>query len=87
MPGLIAGHVHAFLSEVDRRALEAIPLTLMTARGAALMRAMLDRGFTTVRDRGGADWGIREGVARAVECGVRATSPCSRARASTCRSS
>jgi imidazolonepropionase-like amidohydrolase len=28
------------------------------------MRAMLDRGFTTVRDTGGADWGIREGVAQ-----------------------
>jgi imidazolonepropionase-like amidohydrolase len=36
----------------------------MTARGAELMRAMLDRGFTTVRDTGGADWGIREAVAR-----------------------
>src|SRR5262249_53876597 len=64
MPGLIDCHVHVFLSEVNIRALEAIPLTLMTARGAALMRAMLDRGFTTVRDTGGADWGIREGVAQ-----------------------
>ena len=26
------------------------------------MRAMLDRGFTTVRDTGGADWGIQDGV-------------------------
>ncbi len=64
MPGLIDSHVHVFLSEVNIRALEVIPLTLMTARGAGLMRAMLDRGFTTVRDTGGADWGIREGVAQ-----------------------
>jgi imidazolonepropionase-like amidohydrolase len=63
MPGLIDCHVHVFLSEVNIRALEAVPLTLMTARGAALMRAMLDRGFTTVRDTGGADWGIKEAVA------------------------
>jgi imidazolonepropionase-like amidohydrolase len=63
MPGLIDCHVHVFLSEVNIRALEAVPLTLMTARGAGLMRAMLDRGFTTVRDTGGADWGIREAVA------------------------
>ncbi len=63
MPGLIDCHVHVFLSEVNLRALEAVPLTLMTARGAELMRAMLDRGFTTVRDTGGADWGIREAVA------------------------
>ena len=63
MPGLIDCHVHVFLSEVNIRALESVPLTLMTARAAGLMRAMLDRGFTTVRDTGGADWGIREAVA------------------------
>ena len=62
MPGLIDCHVHVFLPEVNIRALEAVPLTLLTARAAPLMRAMLDRGFTTVRDTGGADWGIREAV-------------------------
>jgi imidazolonepropionase-like amidohydrolase len=35
------------------------------------MRAMLDRGFTTVRDTGGADWGIREGVAQGHLAGPR----------------
>src|SRR5258708_6955998 len=62
MPGLIDCHVHIFLSEVFIRSLESIPLTLMTARAAPLMRAMLDRGFTTVRDTGGADWGIKTAV-------------------------
>ena len=62
MPGLIDCHVHVFLSEVNIRNLEHIPLTLMTARAAPLMRGMLDRGFTTVRDTGGADWGIKAGV-------------------------
>jgi imidazolonepropionase-like amidohydrolase len=64
MPGLIDCHVHVMLSEVNLRNLEAIPLTMMTARAAALMLAMIDRGFTTVRDTGGADWGIRDGVAQ-----------------------
>ncbi|MFZ4652330.1 MAG: amidohydrolase family protein [Rubrivivax sp.] len=64
MPGLIDSHVHVMLSEVNLRALEAVPLTLMTVRAAALMRAMLDRGFTTVRDTGGADWGLRDAVAQ-----------------------
>ena len=32
----------------------------MTARAAVLMRGMLDRGFTSVRDTGGADWGLKE---------------------------
>lgn len=71
MPGLIDSHVHVMLSEVNVRNLEAIPLTLMTTRAAALMKAMLDRGFTTVRDTGGADWGLRDGVAQGLLPGPR----------------
>jgi imidazolonepropionase-like amidohydrolase len=71
MPGLIDCHVHVFLPEVNIRALEAVPLTLLTARAAPLMRAMLDRGFTTVSDVGGADWGIREAVERGYLAGPR----------------
>ncbi len=62
MPGLIDSHVHVMLSEVSIPSLEKVPLTLATARAARLMKAMLDRGFTSVRDTGGADWGIREAV-------------------------
>src|SRR5581483_8700500 len=71
MPGLIDCHVHVFLSEVSLRALEVVPLTLMTARAVPALRAMLDRGFTTVRDAGGADWGIREAVATGLLPGPR----------------
>jgi len=71
MPGLIDCHAHVYLSEVNIRYLESVPLTLMTARGAASMRAMLDRGFTTVRDTGGADWGLREAVTRGLLPGPR----------------
>jgi imidazolonepropionase-like amidohydrolase len=59
------------LSEVNIRYLEAIPLTMMTVRAAALTRAMIDRGFTTVRDTGGADWGMRDGVAQGLLPGPR----------------
>jgi imidazolonepropionase-like amidohydrolase len=62
MPGLIDCHAHVILSEVFIRQLENLPLTLMTARAAVALRAMLDRGFTTVRDTGGADWGIKAAV-------------------------
>jgi imidazolonepropionase-like amidohydrolase len=62
MPGLIDSHVHVMHSEVNVRFLEAMPLTLLTARAGSRMRAMLDRGFTTVRDTGGADWGIKIAV-------------------------
>ena len=60
MPGLIDSHVHVVLSEVVIRNMESVPLTLMSARAADLMRRMLDRGFTSVRDTGGADWGLKE---------------------------
>jgi imidazolonepropionase-like amidohydrolase len=62
MPGLIDCHVHVFLTEVNIRNLESVPLTLLTAKAAELMRGMIDRGFTTVRDTGGADWGIKTAV-------------------------
>ncbi len=71
MPGLIDSHVHAVLSEVVIRNLEQIPLTLMTARAADLLKRMLDRGFTTVRDTGGADWGLKEGVDKGLIPGPR----------------
>lgn len=62
MPGLVDCHVHVFLVEVNIRNLENVPLTLLTARAADLMKGMIDRGFTTVRDTGGADWGIKTAV-------------------------
>ena len=62
MPGLIDSHVHCIHSEVNVRFMEAMPMTLITARAATRLRAMLDRGFTTVRDTGGADWGIKTAI-------------------------
>src|SRR5262249_43409567 len=71
MPGLIDSHVHVVLSEVFIPRLENVPLTLMTARAASFMRAMIDRGFTTVRDTGGADWGIKAAVEQGLLAGPR----------------
>jgi len=71
MPGLIDCHVHVVLSEVFLRRLEAMPLTLMTAHAMVSMRAMLERGFTTVRDTGGADWGIKAAVEQGYAAGPR----------------
>src|SRR5437764_200584 len=62
MPGLIDCHAHVVLSEVFIRQLENVPLTLMTARAVVALKAMLERGFTTVRDTGGADWGLKAAV-------------------------
>jgi len=71
MPGLIDSHVHVVLSEVVIRNMENVPLTLMTARAARLMHRMLDRGFTSVRDTGGADWGLKEATDKGLLPGPR----------------
>ena len=71
MPGLIDCHVHVYLSEVNVSLLEHVPVSLLVARAAPLMLGMLNRGFTTVRDTGGADWGIREAVEKGFLAGPR----------------
>jgi imidazolonepropionase-like amidohydrolase len=71
MPGLIDAHVHVMHSEVNIRFLEAMPLTLLTARATVRLKAMLDRGFTTVRDTGGCDWGMKEAVEKGLIVGPR----------------
>src|SRR5438128_10470781 len=73
MPGLIDCHAHVILSEVFIRQLENVPLTLMTARAAVALKAMLERGFTTVRDTGGADWGLKGAGAEGPMEGTRRT--------------
>ena len=62
MPGLIDCHVHTMHCEVYISRLESMPLTLMAAGASERLRAFIDRGFTTVRDAGGADWGIKTAV-------------------------
>jgi imidazolonepropionase-like amidohydrolase len=59
MPGLIDAHIHIVLAEVNLSLLSDVPLTLLAAKGSAAMRAMLMRGFTTLRDAGGADFGMK----------------------------
>jgi imidazolonepropionase-like amidohydrolase len=59
MPGLIDCHVHtiAVLADLGRNAV--LPDSLVTARATRVMHDMLMRGFTTVRDVGGADFGLK----------------------------
>ena len=71
LPGLIDAHYHATLTDSNPANLRDVPTTLMTARAANLLRGTLERGFTTVRDMGGADWGIRSAVAEGSIIGPR----------------
>jgi imidazolonepropionase-like amidohydrolase len=71
MPGLIDCHIHIVLTEVNLQLLSDVPLTLLAAKGSVAMRAMLERGFTTLRDTGGADWGIKAAVEQGLFVGPR----------------
>jgi imidazolonepropionase-like amidohydrolase len=63
MPGLIDCHVHVVASEVNLDKNALLPNSTVALRAAAIMRGMLMRGFTTVRDLGGADFGLQQAVA------------------------
>jgi imidazolonepropionase-like amidohydrolase len=71
MPGLIDAHVHVLASTADLGALEGWSPTYATARAAGVLRGMLDRGFTCVRDVAGADFGIAAAVSEGLLAGPR----------------
>jgi imidazolonepropionase-like amidohydrolase len=58
MPGLIDMHVHVVSAVVNGVQNAMTPSSLVALRTARTMKAMLMRGFTTVRDLGGADLGL-----------------------------
>jgi len=62
MPGLIDAHLHVFLNEVNIGALDAVPLTLLAINGSIALKSSLMRGFTSVRDTAGGDFGIKAAV-------------------------
>lgn len=62
MPGLIDAHVHVKASELDISKLMTKPVSYLFAETAEIMKAMLMRGFTTVRDAAGADRGLADAV-------------------------
>jgi imidazolonepropionase-like amidohydrolase len=66
MPGLVDAHVHLVLTTFDRAEAESWTPGYATVRALAEAERMLRRGFTTVRDVGGAD----HGMARAVDEGL-----------------
>jgi imidazolonepropionase-like amidohydrolase len=71
LPGLIDAHVHVVAASHDLVSLALLPPSLITAESGKIMREMLDRGFTTVRDAAGADHGLQEAVARGLFDGPR----------------
>ncbi len=71
LPGLIDAHVHVVAASHDLVGLAQQPPSLVTAQSSEILQGMLMRGFTTVRDAAGADFGLQEAVARGLFAGPR----------------
>lgn len=71
MPGLIDAHVHVTAYTVRLAELPRQSPMYVAARAGEILKGMLSRGFTTVRDMGGADFGIAQAVAEGYLPGPR----------------
>jgi imidazolonepropionase-like amidohydrolase len=71
MPGLIDGHVHVLAYTADLPAAAEQSPFYVAARASQILRGMLDRGFTTVRDAAGADYGLADAVSEGYFVGPR----------------
>ena len=71
LPGLIDAHVHVTATSHDLMGLAMQAPSLTVAQSTTVMRDMLHRGFTTVRDAAGADHGLQEAVASGLFEGPR----------------
>jgi len=65
MPGLIDAHTHPAVVDMEVFDMAEWPPSYVAARAGRALEGMLARGFTTIRDVGGGDFGL----ARAVEEG------------------
>jgi imidazolonepropionase-like amidohydrolase len=71
LPGLIDAHVHVTAVSHDIWRLAALPPSLITAMSRPILEGMLARGFTTVRDAAGADFGLQQALERGLFAGPR----------------
>ncbi|HNI76501.1 MAG TPA: amidohydrolase family protein [Giesbergeria sp.] len=71
VPGLIDAHVHVSAVSHDSWRMAAMPPSLITAMSKPILESMLHRGFTTVRDAAGADYGLQQAVERGLFAGPR----------------
>jgi imidazolonepropionase-like amidohydrolase len=71
MPGLIDLHVHFTATQLDIFGQVRLPNSLVAARAIPILRGMLRRGFTTVRDAAGGDIGWRQAIESGLVIGPR----------------
>ena len=71
MPGLIDAHFHAIAASPDLGAVEHMPVSLIAQHARANLEGTLQRGFTTVRDAAGADYGLSRAIKAGLIAGPR----------------
>jgi imidazolonepropionase-like amidohydrolase len=71
MPGLIDAHFHAMAADPDFVKMDALPRSFLHQHARNLLEAALRRGFTTVRDAGGADYGLAMAIKAGLIAGPR----------------
>jgi imidazolonepropionase-like amidohydrolase len=71
VPGLVDAHVHVTAATADLAALPTWSPSYVAAHSVGILRGMLERGFTTVRDAGGADWGLARALSEGLLVGPR----------------
>jgi imidazolonepropionase-like amidohydrolase len=71
LPGLIDAHVHLAITSLDAADVASWTPGYATVRGLAAAGRMLRRGFTTVRDVGGADHGMARAISEGLAEGPR----------------
>ena len=71
LPGLIDCHVHVTAVHHDVWQLSMQPPSYITAQSTHILVGMLERGFTTVRDAAGADYGVQLAIERGFLRGPR----------------
>ena len=71
MPGLIDAHIHAYFQDLNVHRLSVLPVTMYAHHASRMLGEMLNRGFTTVRDAGGGDWGLALAIEQGLVVGPR----------------
>jgi len=62
MPGLIDGHFHAIAADANIAKVQQMPPSLVAQHSRKLLEDALMRGFTSIRDAGGADYGLAAAI-------------------------
>lgn len=62
MPGLIDAHIHVYTAGLNLTRVAQSPMSYLAHYAAGFLHACLERGFTTVRDVGGADVGLASAI-------------------------